>query len=408
MKKGIFALAVTWGCIGYADNGVEIRPLLESDGQIMVQREFMRCPFEKGAFGDDVSLLLPFCWVVQGKGSYVCFSAADQTYSDGVSWELRQVSDGKMIALEHEWTPETDLWFRPFQLFEVKWDGGRRTLLYHHDNYGYASRKDDEEKIALANTVWYELKVGTNGVPKKVAVENGLRLLLKDNAVSEICNVIPHRYQGADAKVVRDHAEPQKRLEMYSRQNWSLSATQKEQIAVLHRDYVKRNIPSGVVSNVYIVAGDGDLDGVCDAYVSTDAEKTCDGNYVWSLYVVEGTRFSRAKESVSRTFERIETVYVDAEVCTSKDSFFRLDRNGMPSYIMPVALNEGKIELWDYVKHESCVQAMRRQKGLSNAMFSDCISPSGCGVASFDDLFFGFAPLVRIKRIPCETFKISR
>lgn len=407
MKKGIFALLIAWGVIGYADKGVEIRPLTERDGQIMVQREFMRCPFEKGAFGNDVSLLLPFCWAIHGKGSYTCFSAAEQKYSDGVSWELRQVSNGKMLAPEHEWSQETDLWFQPFQLFEVMWGGGRRALLYHHDSYDCASRKDGGEKIALVNTIWYELKVGANGMPQKVVVENGLRLLLKDNAVSEICNVIPHKYQGADAKVLREHYDSQKRLEMCSRQIWSLSTAQKEQLAALHRDYVERALPSGVVSNVYIVAGDGDFDGVCDAYVSTEVEKKGDGNYVWSLYIAEGIHFTRAKRSVVRTFGRIETVYIDAEICAARDSFFRLDRNRMPSYIMPVTIGEGKIDLWDYVNHESCVQVLRRENGLSNAMFGDCIRPSGSGVASLDDLLFGFAPLVRIKRIPCETFDVS-
>lgn len=407
MQKGIFVLAAAFGYISHAEK-VELRPLVKGDGQIMVHREFSRCPFEKGSFGNEVSLLLPFSWTVKDKAAYTYFSAADQRYSDGISWEVRQILDGEMIVPEHGLTQGTDAWFLPSHLFEVKWDDGYSDVLYHHDNYGSASLKDGGEKIFLVNSIWYELSVETNGLPKKFIVDGGVRSFLKNNEVTGICNVIPHRYLGADAKVVREQSDSQKRLEMCSRQAWSLSMVQKEQIAVLHREYVEKSHPGGVVTNVYIIAGDGNFDGACDAYVSTDLEKSGTKNYVWTLYLADRTRFSRAKEVCERTFGRIETVYVDAEVCASRDSFFRFDRIRMPSYIMPVVFDKGKIELWDYVSHDSGVRALRRQNGLSNAMFGDCISPSGMGVASLDDLFSGFAPLVRMNRIQCETFGISR
>lgn len=126
MKKAVLCFAVTWGCCGYASTN--LTPLHENEGQMMVQRDFLLCPFEKGAFGNDVSLLLPFLWSTPSKDAYSCFSAAEQQYSDGISWEIRKVADGRMMPSIHEWTPSTDVWFLPFQLFVVKWQKDKRHL----------------------------------------------------------------------------------------------------------------------------------------------------------------------------------------------------------------------------------------------------------------------------------------
>lgn len=405
MKKAVFVFAVTWVCCGYAS--ANLTPLHESAGKMMVQRDFLLCPFEKGAFGNDVSRLLPFLWSTSSKDAYSCFSAAEQQYSDGIAWEIRKVVDGKMMPSIHEWTPSTEVWFQPFQLFVVKWKDGRCGICFHNEARAYSPRKNEGERITLVDSTWHELNVETNGVPRKTRLEGGVRSLFGNTSIASICNVVPHRYRGANAEVVGEPSDSQKRLDECANQIWSLSESQKERIAILHRDYVKKLHPEAVVTNIYLVVGDGNFDGVCDAYASCDAEQKDDMNYTWSLYVSSGSCFCRAEDDMSRTFDRIEAVYVDAEVCVSKDSFFRLDRSRRPSYIMPVTIVDGKPEFWSYANHRSCVQKFRKENG-ANAEFNDCLGLSGCGVANLDDLFLDFAPIIRVERIQCETIVLAK
>lgn len=109
--------------------------LSESDGQRMVLTEFASCAFEKGAFDNDVSLLLPFCWTIPNKGAYTYFSAADQKYSDGISWEMMRVAEGKLFHCEYQLSPGAGIWFQPFQLFEIVFADGRSLFVYHSEYY---------------------------------------------------------------------------------------------------------------------------------------------------------------------------------------------------------------------------------------------------------------------------------
>lgn len=391
-------------CASHA--GISMSVLSSDDGRGMVRNEYVDCAFETGSFGNDVSMILPFCWTVPNAGVYTYFTAAEHRQTDGISWSLRRVEDGKLIPLSHPWTPETDVWFCPVQLFEVTSRDGQRGLFYHQERTRRVTRKDVDESVCLVDSTWYNLAVATNAIPKKTAINGGCRALFRLLGAVSIRNVMPHRYRGADALPVLEPSDSQKRLLSGERQPWKMPEESKKRLAALHREHLAKIRPGVQVSKVYLVVGDGDFEGTCDAYVTSDAEAKDGRNYMWTLYVASGGQFVRSNRNVSQTFNRIETVFIDAEVCAPRDSFFRWDRIGMPSYIMPLTFVDGEVELWDYANHESCVKSFRRQTGFGNTGYGDCIGPSACGVAGLEDLFVG-GTLVRAECLPCETIEVS-
>ena len=99
MIKTLYAICYA-ASIATCHADIKLGILSESDGQRMVLTEFANCAFEKGAFDNDESLLLLFCWIIPNKGMYAFFSAARQKYSDGILWEMMRVAEGKLFHCE--------------------------------------------------------------------------------------------------------------------------------------------------------------------------------------------------------------------------------------------------------------------------------------------------------------------
>ena len=89
-----------------------------------------------------------------------------------------------------------------------------------------------------------------------------------------------------------------------------------------------------------------------------------------------------------------------------------IDRIGVPSYVMPIIVENGRPELWSYVKHKGVVQSFRQKGGMENADFSSCIDAGTMGVskgiASLRDIFLMHTMLVSAKRLQCETIVVSQ
>ena len=200
----------------------------------------------------------------------------------------------------------------------------------------------------------------------------------------------------------------QKRLsdcEKYQK-HWKLTLDQK---AILSRAYCedsKRIKPTAVVSNVYAIVCDYNLDGICDAYVSSNVEKVDDRRYIWTSYLWDGVGFVRQTQKRTFVFDRIEQVNIDASVCASQDSFFKFDRIGIPSYVMPITIVDGRPELWDYANQENPVRRFRSKVGMSNVGFYCCLGADEHGIANLNDLFLMYSMLVCARRLPCETISI--
>lgn len=405
MKKNLHAIcgaALIATC--HADIRLDVLP--ESEGRRMALEEFAACAFEKGAFDSDVSLLLPFCWAIPGKGAYACFSAADQKYSDGVSWEIMQIKDGRLIHCEDPSNSGASVWFQPFQLFEIVFSDGVSSFAFHNDH-----SKKMGSCCAIVDVKWYDLSISTNGVPLKTQMHKGIDSLFANERVKVIRNVVPYRYRGARAEMVKEPTREQKRL-MECKGAWNLSDTAKNQLADMHRKYVESIKPSMVVSNVYTIACDGNFDGEVDAYVSSDVERESNTNFKWTLYVKDGNEvFARSEKPQSFQSDNIEIITIDSELHASQDDFFRMDRIGVPSYVMPIIVENGKSELWSYAKHKSVVQSFRQKRGMENADFSSCIDAGAMGVtkgiASLRDIFLMHSMLVSAKRLQCETTVVS-
>ena len=119
--------------------------------------------------------------------------------------------------------------------------------------------------------------------------------------------------------------------------------------------------------------------------------------------------FSRADKTVKFVFDRIEAVKIEPVVYARKDAFFRVDRIGIPSYVMPIT-DEG--EFWSYFKHDSPVKSFRAKPGMQDADFYCCIDNGTAGIttgiASLRDIFLIHSMLVSAKRLQCETIVVSQ
>ena len=93
-----------------------------------------------------------------------------------------------------------------------------------------------------------------------------------------------------------------------------------------YRRKVKRNAVGRNNVTVYAVFLDADNDGDADCYVSSDAERTDDGKYKWSLYLRRGETLSAVLDVVYPVEDHKELCKLNPWVTASKDSFCRVIR----------------------------------------------------------------------------------
>lgn len=387
------------------------KPLTAGCAQALVAGTFLHERFETGAWGNDISGVIPFQWSIPGKGVFTYFSAAEHKFFDGRAWHLHEVQCGKLVFCKYDWSPNVDIWFTPEQLFEIEYFDGQKTLAFHNERYTGIDVTNRGERISLVSERWLALSVATNGTPSKVLIsDDGASALFRDKGMKSIRCTVPHLYRGANAEVLNEVSREQRRLRKADANTevWMLSEAQKENIAKRHWLYLRDRKPSVVATNIFIVACDANIDGIVDAYVSSDAECDLHGNCKWSLYVGDGRGFSFADKPYKFVFDRVEEVVIDPVVHVSKDAFFKFDRIGLPSYVMPVTTVG---ELWDYLRQDSPVKSFRSKPGLQNAEFYSCIDNGitgiTTGVASLKDIFLMNSMLISARRLPCEILIVS-
>lgn len=387
-------------------------PLPLKQGEALVAEVFTRGPFWTGAWSNDVSCLINCQWRIHGKGTYTYFSAAEQLYSDGRAWQSWEISSSKLLPCKYDWSPDVDIWFMSDQLFEVEYTDGRSMIAFHNDRRIGAEYPNRGEGVTLVSQKWFTLSVATNGVPRKVLISGeGAKAMFCDKSIKSIRCAIPHMYHGATAEIRNEETREQKRLRE-SEVNvhaWALSETQKEHVVQLHQQYLHALMPSTISTNIFIIACDGNMDGLVDAYVSSDAECASHGACKWSLYIGDRMGFSRAGKTNRFVFERIEAVEIDPVVYARKDAFFKVDRIGMPSYVMSIT-DDG--EFWSYSMQDNPVKVFRAKPGMQNADFYSCIDNGTVGIttgiASLKDIFLMHTMLVSAKRLRCETIVTNR
>ena len=101
--------------------------------------------------------------------------------------------------------------------------------------------------------------------------------------------------------------------------------------------------------SVYAVHLDADNDGDADCYVSSDAERTDDGKFSWTLFLRDGKKLSRASESVYPVESRRELCRLNPQVSASKDSFCRIIRFDVDPLFMVLDDIIGKTAIRDTI-----------------------------------------------------------
>ena len=101
-----------------------------------------------------------------------------------------------------------------------------------------------------------------------------------------------------------------------------------------YRKRVKMGVGDKNKMTVYAVHLDADNDGDADCYVSSDAERTDDGEFKWTLYVRSGKTLSRASEAVYPVKDHRAFCELKPQVSASKESFCRIIRFDMNPLFM--------------------------------------------------------------------------
>lgn len=387
------------------------KPLAAGRAQVFVADTFVHERFETGAWGNDISCVIPFQWSIPGKGVFIYFSAAEHKSFDGRAWHLYEVQSDKLVFCKYDWSPKVDIWFTPEQLFEIERFDGQKTLAFHNERYTGIDVTNRGERISLVSERWFSLSVTTNGTPSKILIsDEGASALFRDKSIKSIRCTVPHLYRGARAEVLNEFSRKQMRLREADKDTeaWMLSEAQKENVAKCHWQHLRDRKPSVLVTNIFVIACDANVDGFSDAYVSSDAECDTNGNCKWSLYVGGSKGFSLADKPYKFVYDRVEMIAIDPVVHACKDAFFKFDRIGLPPYVMPITTTG---ELWNYFRQDSPVKSLRAKKGLQNSDFYSCIDNGiegiAPGVASLKDIFLMNSMLVSAKRLQCETIEMS-
>ena len=382
-------------------------PLSPDRGHTLVKNAFRNAPFWTGAWSNDVSCLLPFQWSVPGKGTFTFFSAAEHKFYDGRAWEMDEIGAGRLLYCKHECSCAVNIWFMPEHLFEVEYSDGRKCLCYHNERMRGGDAETDGVGF-VENLTWSELDVGTNGCPQKTIRNGWPEALFADGAFKSARSVVPFRFRGQKAEVVKEKDAIRKRLdENASTQNgWRMDATQRGALAAKHCRYASHN--ADAITIVHVIACDVNHDGMCDAYVTSDVESVDGGKHKWALYLGTASGFSRHLETIKVSEKQTEDLYFETDVTAAKDAFFRIDRVEMPAYVIVLSELDGHPESWSYVHHESPVKVFRSQKGFAGADFYSCLGCGKSGVSSIRDMFLSYYTLVNVERLPCESVVVSK
>ena len=413
----VFATIVLAAIISSVMASSSREALPASEGQLLVESFFDGGEFNTGDWGNDVSFLLPFKWTLDTNDQFTLFSMAEHVRTREAHWPPYQIVDGRLRYRTYKWSVDSSVDFLPSELYELQFTSGRTMLVYHNEQTSRIRHSTGDVIRIFTLSSWYELDIGTNGVPNKIIHKGWPEGLFADKTLKSVRSVIPHRFRGPKAKPVKEKDRVQVRIEEYvaTKSSWRMDRERKAALADVHRKYVSKVLATDDVTNIFLVACDVNHDGICDAYVSSNQESVNTDKYKWSLYLGDGHGFVRQKESERFSATRTEDIYFETDVISRKDGFFRIDRVNMPAYVVILAELEGRPESWSYLHHDNFVRKFRREDGMSNADYYGCLENSqeskGPGIASIRDMFFfshyGLA-LVNAERLGYTEVKISQ
>ena len=391
--------------------------LSASEGQLLVESFFDGEEFNTGDWGNDVSFLLPFKWTLDSNDQFTLFSMAEHVRTREAHWPPYQIVNGRLRYRTHKWSAESSVDFWPSELYELQFTSDRTMLVYHNEQTSRIRHSTGDVIRIFTASSWYELDMGTNGVPTKIIHNGWPEGIFADKTLKSMRSVIPYRFRGPKAKPVKGKDRIQSRIDgcVATKSSWRMDMERMGTLADIHRKYVSKALATDDVTNIFLVACDVNHDGKCDAYVSSNLESVDADKYKWSLYRGDGHGFVRQKESEKFSPNRTEDIYFETDVISSKDGFFRIDRVDMPAYVVVLAELEGRPESWSYLHHDNLVRKFRRQDGMFTADYYGCLEnsheSSGSGIASIRDMFFfshyGLA-LVNAERLGCIEVKMSR
>lgn len=388
-------VALTLFAAVHAAIGVELKEMSVTDGHALVKSYYSHLEFNKGAWDDDCLKLLPFRFLLRNGGSRYVLSEAEYHYSDGMDWYSYAVTNGTLKQLG----TADGFWFWSKQLFLVERENGRRDLIYY--NYGKYVVVDDtqSEKIVAADLEWRVISEGGSGELAPKALNKDIGSVLTEKGVVAITKVHPHLYRGKTVEIVTNRGV------VVEKDCAKFSETRKLVVAKLYVEDLRRRRPGISCDSVLMVVGDMNGDGVCDAYVSSQEERTENGGFMWSLY--SGKQNGFADKDAIVNIHKLERAIVPYRVDAACGGFYLVRRETGERYAIVLESHGGRIVPAGYRDEGNNVWRQRKIYGHERVNFYTCqpsVSVGHRGVGDLEDLFTDYhTSLEYVRRLSVET-----
>jgi len=388
----------------YAVSGVTLSEVSVTEVSNLL-KSYYKEEFNAGQWNDEYSKLLPFRFRLENGSFRYVISLPEYHYSDGMSWDGYAVTNNtlRQIGLE-----SGTMSFWPYQLFVIERKEGTREIVYC--NYGKQVVVDDTEfeRKYAAGLKWHVLAEGASGELEPKVLDKSIGEILVEEDVINIVRVTPYLFKGKNAEILMNAEKEvtnlvqmppcKKRVEECA----ALSAVEKFAVAKMYVENLKRRLSNVLCDSVLMVVGDMNGDGACDVYVSSDAEKSPDGGYLWRLYSGQTKQFAEVGEEVN--VQSFEKAIIPSRVKASKDKFYRVVRRTGERYVIVLTCHEGRHIPVGYLDPTNIVRASRKKYGHKVVDFYTCLpSVDGRGIGNLEDLFTDpQAPLESMQRLKVE------
>lgn len=377
----------------HAAIGVELKEMSITEGHELVKSYYSRLEFNKGMWGDDCLKLLPFRFLLSNGGFRYVLSEAEYHYSDGMDWFCYAVTNGtpKQLGIDVD-----SFWFWPYQLFLVEREGGRRDVIYYTYGKNVVVDATRSEKVVAADLMWRVISEGGSGELASKSLNKDIGGVLTEKGVVAITKIHPHLYRGKAVEIITNGSV------VAVKDCTLLSSERKFAVAKLYVDALRRRRPAASCDSVLMVVGDMDGDGVCDAYVSSEAERTRNGGYWWTLYSGKSNGF--ADKEVVVNVQSFEQAMVPSRVNATCDSFCLVERKTGERYAIVLDAHDGRVVPMDYLDERNVVRRQRKEYGHKRVNFYTCLpSVDYRGIGDLEDLFADFrVPLESVRRLSVE------
>ena len=408
MKRivGFAIIAITFTVSGVTLSDVSVAEVSN------LLRSYYRDEFNTGLWDDEYSKLLPFRFLLDNGSCRYVISLPEYHHSDGMAWDCYAVTNNTLKQLGSG-SDSTTLWCWPYQLFMIERKAGRREIVCC--NYGKQIVVDDtgSERKYAADLKWYVLAEDASGelVPK--VLDKSIAEMLTEKDVIDIVRVTPCLFKGKNAEIVMNVGKEVANLvqmlpcKSQGGECVELSAEQKCAVAKMYVANLEQRLPNVSCGSVLMMIGDMNGDGFCDAYVSSDAEKSVEGGYWWQLYSGRTKRFTENDEEVK--IHSFEKVVIPSRVKALAEEFYCVMRKMGGRYVIVLRVHEGCYVPTGYLEPTNIVRINRKKYGYKGVDFYSCLPSVGwCGIGDHDDLFKDYhAPLECIRSLVCEQIEVK-